>query len=802
MGGLVSAGRYPDVFHGTRLAHVGTRRFTVPWWFRTSFRGCTVPGRLTWLHLDGVNYRADVWLDGHLVASRKRIVGTFRTFRLGVTDDLRSGVNTLAIEVQPVDFSSDLTLTWIDWNPKPPDRGMGLWHDVYLTTSGPVMVSAPQVLSTLPLPSLEPARLTVTADVTDAGTTGVDADVRATIGSIAVAQRVPLAPGQTKVVTFDPSDFPQLVLPHPRVWWPYGWGGQPLYRLRVTADVRGATSDQSTTSFGIRSVSTDFLPNGARRWLVNGRPLLVRGGGWAPDIFLREQPSRLRDELRYVRNLGLNTIRLEGKLESDRFFDLTDRLGILALPGWMCCDRWQFNRHWTREDWRVAGASMAGQAERLRNHPSVIAFLIGSDVTPRAPIAQMYLRTLRRERWPDPIVSSASDDDTPLFGPTGLKMTGPYDWVPPDYWYSRRAPGGAEGFNTETGPGASIPPLADLRRMLSAPELRDLWMHPHAFQYHAGIPGSHFATFRVFDQALAARLGAPASLSDWVRKAQLMNYEAERAEFEAFRAHIFHGSTGVIAWMLDNAWPSLHWNLFDWYLTPSGATFGTKEANRPLHVLYSYGDHSVEVVDETTAPDTNLRVRADVFGLAGGPVWSRTGRTSVLPGRAVSVLTIPTRPPGTETTYFVRLRLFTSGGALVDTNTYWLSTHPDVPDFSIHRWWYTPTKRFADLRALSKLPKVPVRTEACVVRTSDRPTTVRVRMTDRSQVPAVLVRAEVRSRGRALAPIFWNDNDVTLMPRERRSIAADLRGTPAGPLTVRVSGWNVPARNLPLETCA
>lgn len=396
------------------------------------------------------------------MAGRNLVAGTFRTFRFDVTRYLRPGRNVLAVEVLPVSFLRDLTLTWIDWNPKPPDRGMGLWQDVYLTTSGPVTIDSPQVLTTLSLPGLERAGIEVRASVSNAGAAAVKTLLEGTIGSLRFARTVSLGPGQTRVVTFDPATDPQLEVSHPRVWWPAGMGGQPLYRLTLRAVVAGTESDRAETSFGIRSVQTDFLQNGARRWLVNGRPILIRGAGWAPDIFLREEPARTEAELRYVLDMGLNAVRLEGKLGSNRFYDLTDRMGILVLPGWMCCDRWQFNRHWSGRDLRIATASMDSQARLLRNHPSVAAFLIGSDQAPRPQIERAYLNVLHRERWPDPILASASDDRSPALGPTGVKMTGPYDWIPPNYWYSPKAPGGGWGFNTETGPGASIPTLAEL----------------------------------------------------------------------------------------------------------------------------------------------------------------------------------------------------------------------------------------------------------------------------------------------------------------------------------------------------
>ncbi|HXR77047.1 MAG TPA: hypothetical protein VN737_13800, partial [Bryobacteraceae bacterium] len=73
---------------------------------------------------------------------------------------------------------------------------------------------------------------------------------------------------------------------------------------------------------------------------------------------------------------------------------------------------------------------------------------------------------LKDEHWPNPYLSSATQANTPGAGPTGVKMTGPYEYVAPKYWLQDHERGGAFGFNTETSPGPAIPELASLREML------------------------------------------------------------------------------------------------------------------------------------------------------------------------------------------------------------------------------------------------------------------------------------------------------------------------------------------------
>jgi exo-1,4-beta-D-glucosaminidase len=469
-------------------------------------------------------------------------------------------------------------------------------------------------------------------------------------------------------------------------------------------------------------------------------------------MLLRAVPRRIDDQLQYVKDLGLNTVRLEGKLESNHFFDEADRLGILVMPGWMCCDRWQESGNWSPQERAIALASMTSQALRLRNHPSVLTFLIGSDTKPVVSVQRMYVHALHAAHWPNPILASASGDTSSVLGPTGVKMTGPYDWIPPWYWYDPRAQGGADGFNTETSSGASIPELEDVRRMLSPAEQRALWTEPRVPQYHAGVGDSVFKTFHIFDRAMTARMGAPTSLADYVEKAQVMAYENERAMFEAFSRNKY-GSTGVIQWMLNNAWPSLHWNLFDWFLEPNGSTFGAKIANEPLHIQYSYDDRSVAVVNQTLQAAAGLTATANVYDLAGTKRWQMSSPVGVGADGVVRLFRVP-QPKGISSTYFVELSLTDPGGAVVSRNVYWLSTAPETLDWRRSTWFFTPTRTYANFTALAKLPSVRPAITACTSVSGSTGTT-RVTIDNAGNGIAFFVRLRLTAgpNGRDLTPI-------------------------------------------------
>ncbi|MEW2623179.1 exo-beta-D-glucosaminidase [Streptomyces sp. NPDC048106] len=807
---LLAAGVYDDPFRSTNLEKIPRADFEVPWWYRSDFTVADTTRR-TLLDFSGVVSAADVYVNGRQVATAADVTGVYTHHELDVTSLVRPGVNSVAFRVRPNEPSKDLTTGWLDWLQPPPDRNMGIVRDVLVRRSGPVALRDAHVITELAVPSLATAGLTVRAQARNDSGTAVTAEVSGAIGGTRFRTSVRLAPHESRTVTFSPADVPGLRLRAPKVWWPAGMGGQPLYALDLTARVAGATSDTAHRTFGIRDVRAPLNAAGARRYVINGRPLLIRGGGWSPDEFLRWDRGYAEDRLRYAVDLGLNTLRLEGHLEPDEFFELADRLGVLTLPGWECCDKWegQVNgtengEKWTPADYPVAKASMAAEAARLRDHPSVISFLIGSDFAPDATIEKNYLDALRAADWNLPVIAAASDKSSPRLGRSGMKMTGPYDWVPPDYWYAKRE-GGATGFNSETSAGPSIPTLDTLRRMLTPAELDSLWRDPGARQYHRS-PSATFGTLSLYDDALAARYGAPTGLADYVRKAQLAQYENVRAQFEAYGRNATdrtEPATGVIHWMFDSGWTSLHWQLTDRYLDQGGAYFGAKKAGEPLHIQYAYDDHSVAVVNNRHAPERGLTARATLFDPDGTVRYDGTaGGVSVAgDGAHATALTLPASVPGLARTYLLRLLLTDADGREVSRNVYWLSTEPDTLDWEHTTWWYTPTTGYADLTGLASMAPVPVTATATTrSRGGTSTTTVTLRNTTEGQTPSLLTDVHlVDGRGAPVLPVRWSDNEVGLWPGESVTLTAvyrtaDLRG--AAP-RVRVSGWNTPERTVP-----
>ena len=555
--------------------------YLIPWWYRKTF---TLPadykGQTIWLNFRGINYRANIWLNGKQVANSEQVAGAWRTYEFNVTAFAKPGAeNVVAVEVfAPTE--TDLAITFVDWNPAPPDKNMGLWREVYLRPSGPAAVRYPAVISHVDASGN--AQLTVTALLKNSTDHSVKGTLKGRIESVEFSQDVELAPGESKDVAFEPEKIPQLNFSNPRLWWPAQMGKPELYPLHLDFQVDGEISDQADIQFGIREVTSEVDQNGSRVYSVNHKRILIRGGGWTPDMMLRENSQRLHDEFRYVEDMGLNTIRLEGKLETDEFFDLADRKGILVMAGWCCCDHWEHWGRWKPQDFDIAKASLTDQLYRMRSHPSLFTWLNASDGPPPPDVEETYLAVEKQLRFPNPTVSSASGEATSVSGASGVKMSGPYEYVAPSYWTEDKLGstnvcklgqcGGAHGFNTETSPGPAVPPIESLRAMLPK---EHLWSIDDWWNYHAG--GGEFKDIHVYTEALNTRYGKADTLEDYTLKAQLMNYEGIRAMFEAYSRNKYT-STGVIQWMLNNGWPSLIWHLYDYYLRPAGGYFGAKRA--------------------------------------------------------------------------------------------------------------------------------------------------------------------------------------------------------------------------------
>src|SRR5579871_1656617 len=295
---------YPIGANFSNIPMAADSPYAVSWWYRKTFEiPASYKGKTIWLNFKGINYRANIWLNGKQIATSDDVAGAWRTYEFNITANAKVGAeNVLAVQAY-APTEHDLAITFVDWNPAPPDKNMGLWRDVYVTTTGPVALRYPTVVSKLNLPSNDSAQLTVTAQVKNGTGEEIKGKLKGQIESVSFEQEVELAANESKDVTCTADKFSQLTFSNPRLWWPTQMGKPNLYPLNMSFEVGGAVSDESHTKFGIREITSDFNSVGGRAFHINGKNILIRGGGWTPDMMLRETSQRLHDEFRYVEDM-------------------------------------------------------------------------------------------------------------------------------------------------------------------------------------------------------------------------------------------------------------------------------------------------------------------------------------------------------------------------------------------------------------------------------------------------------------------------------------------------------------------
>ena len=800
----VAAGVFPDPYFGMNLRQIPGTTYPIGanfaqkpidpnspyhcgWWYRTEFTAPAAahPDERQWLHFGGINYRGEVWLNGREIADSARVAGAYRIYDFDVTDALKPGKkNVLAVETfAPAE--KDLGINWVDWNPCPPDKDMGLWGGVDLVSTGTVTLRSPLAVTHFTDSTLAIAELTVYVELYNASDRAVKGVVEGSAAGVKFKQPVELAGYEKRTVVFSPEQFAELSIRNPKPWWPRQMGDPHLERLTVSFREQGVVTDEQSEEFGLREITSELTPAGARLFRVNGKPILIRGAGWSQDMLLRTDTHRLRDQFRLVEDMNLNTIRLEGKLETEEFFHLADQDGVLVMLGWCCCDHWERWKDWTADDLSIATQSLRSQMLRLRHHASLLVWLNGSDIAPPTNVERAYLDVEAETHWPNPILSAASSQTTAGGGSNGVKMTGPYDYVAPSYWYVGKHNGGAYGFNTETSPGPAIPSLASREKFLPDPQV---WPPSATWSYHLG--SGAFANLKVMDAAMEAVYAKPQSAAEYERISATMEYDSERAMYEAYSGNKYV-STGVIQWMLNNAWPSMFWHLYDYYLEAGAGYFGTKKACEPVHIQYSYDDRSIVVVNSTYERVAGLLASVHVHNVAWKELYEEDAAVDAGVDSSQIAFTLPeSLYSGAERTFFIDLTLTDKAGKVVSRNFYWVPGTLTIFDWSKTDYTHTPAARHEDLTALANLPAAKLVAHAEMVRTA-RGREVRVELENPSAALAFQVSAAMRTKtGGLIAPVIWSDNWIELVPGEKRVLTALLPDSGADAPVVQIGSWN------------
>jgi len=795
---LVDNNVYKNIYFDRNLEAIPTEQFTKPWWYRKSF---TIDSKNELdnfnLTFEGINYKADIWLNGINIATKENIEGAFGIFNIMVSEHIKKGENVLAVEVFPPKVG-DLTIGFVDWNPAAPDNNMGLWRGVQLKKTRAVELNNVFVKPNVNLKTLTEASLTISATLSNHSNKEISTKVIGKVGAIEFQKNVKLKGNEKIEITFLPAEYKQLNIDNPKLWWPNNLGEPNLYNLKLQAIVENEISDKQNVRFGIREVSDYINDEGHRGYKINGKPVVIKGAGWVDDLLLNDSDEKVISQMQYAKHMNLNTIRLEGFWGKNKtLYNAADEMGLLLMIGWSCHWEWegycgrketQYMCIDTPRDIAIQAKAYRDQVVWLRNHPSIFVWVFGSDKLPSPELETKLNYYLNEVDSTRPILSTCKDKDfdgtlnrSEISGTPRVKMIGPYAYEPPIYWYVADKLGGAYGFNTETGPGPQVPPLESIKKMI--PENK-LWPMGDSWKYHLGR--NEFESLDRYETAFNNRYGKVNSVEEFAAKSQVSNYEAIRPMFEAFSVNK-PKATGVIQWMFNSAWPEMFWQLFDYYLMPNGAFYGTKKACQPLNLVYNYKDKDIYAVNDFYENKKELRAELKIFNKDSELIYEQSKKFDTEENSSKKIIDIP-ETLDIKNLHFVNLELFNKEDKKVSDNFYWLSAKEDVLDFPNSDWFFTPIKSYSDLTELNTLPKAEI-SYKMLNSTSNN---FEIEVENETDKIAFFIDVKVldKEKNESILPIFLSDNYFSLLPGESKTISGSFKKKDNLQSRIEVKGLN------------
>ncbi len=818
---LVADGVYPEPYFGTNNHHgteaypgelipdisdVGAAFYT--YWFTTDF---SVPasfnGKQIWLQFDGINYTAEMWLNGRKLGEME---GMFNRGVFDITDAamVGSSSNRLAVLVHPIDppngfvasgttgvenynggdgkigaFTTMLMTAGWDFTFKDGirDRNTGIWRDIKLFSTGPVRLQHPFVKTVLPLPGTNSSQETISIDLVNATSlvqTGM-LSVAIAENNVTVQQSVTLQPHETKQVIFDPVEYPALNFTNPRLWWPFNKGEQFLYHMTSRFIQDGTVSDQLKSRFGVRDIRSDRnTPNQDRIFYVNGRRLFLHGANWIPEAMCRTSEERTAAELRYTRQAGVNFLRLwaGGVTESDQFFDLCDELGILV---WV--EFWETGNTILPEDAALYRTNVVDTVQRIRNHPSLAYYVCANERNTVVPITDI-LTDLDGTRGMQINSESAGVHDGSPYA-TGNPM-----WYYEDTGSTR----GSRIYGLCPEYGCPILPTIDgLREMMSESDLwpinKTVWDYLDGNGFH-GMTRDYVKGTRQY--------GGSDSIDEYAMRAQMFGALSCKSIWECWSANRFeYGdrfSTGILFWYLNSPNRQTCGRMWDWSLEPTAALYFSQRANEPLHVQYDFIKNTVSVNNEFPKAFSNLTVTARILNFDMTEVYRATVPVDLPPDAFVANVLNVTLPANLTTVHFIKLTLTDGSGKVLSDNFYWRSNYPYVAG----RTWTGPL--FQGMSDISHMSRVALDTSVSQM-VLDGENQYQVQVTNPADSPTVAFMVWLRLQGAAdskpVRPAFYDDNFFSLLPGETRTVTiAYSTNIPAASTKLVIDGWNVARR--------
>lgn len=798
-----------------------------PYWYRTHFK---LPkndsGKHIFLHFKGINYRAAVWLNGHPLADSTEMVGMFRQYRFDITDYVhRDSKNYLAVKIYPLDepglpappqlkalgpfyanggptgdIGKNMTMLcaigW-DWMPAVRDREMGLWQPVSISTSGPVTIDEPHIVTTLPdLPDTSRAGLNISMKLANHSSLSQDGklNLKITPGNfdgqpIRLSFPQKIEANRTKEVTLNYKDISQLTIRNPRLWWPNGYGNPSLYKLELSYSAGGRVSYTKKVRFGIRTVSSkvtkvDGWPR--RDFYVNGKNIKLTGGAWVPDMLLQRDSTRYVQEMSLIKNANLNTVRIWGGgiAPPDEFYKQADRQGLLVWQDfWITGDtNGEFKGS---PDWPLQGnvfiQNMKSAIKRVRNHPSLLVWTGGNEGHARKELYDAMRRNVAKLDGTRPFIPSSSgfaklpkgwDGSWPDNRKGGVYSGGPYSWQKPSHYYDLVNAGKDWVWKDEVGM-PSQPTYSSLPKIVPnlVPDTTEPYPLNDTWAYHDAASGN--GKYDTYYKAIVNRYGTPKGYKDYSAKAQLVNANGYRAIFESVGSKL-QDTGGVLLWKLNAAFPSVMWQLYDWYLNPNAGYYFTKRAVAPLHIQLNLDDSTMTVVNRGLKTRKNLKAHVRFYGKDMREKFNKTYDVDARAAQATALASIESELRSRNSLTFVELALTNPEGRDVSRNTYWLAPH-------------------GHFQSMQELPESRLKVKT-ITPVKSKTDTWQIRLENPTDRLAFFLHAKIMSRdGEELLPSYWSDNYISIAPHESRTLEVSTRDAEqrGESLKLSVGGWNV-----------
>jgi hypothetical protein len=483
---------------------------------------------------------------------------------------------------------------------------------------------------------------------------------------------------------------------------------------------------------------------------VNGVRIACRGGNWGmDDARKRVSRAKLEPYFRLHHDANVNIIRnWVGQSTEEVFYDLADEYGLLVWN-----DFWDSTQNYNIEaqDPALFLENARDTIARFRNHPSIAMWCGRNEGVPQPIINDgltELVRTLDGTRYYSPSSNQVN-----------LQNSGPYKYMDPKLYYTTLN----HGFSVETG----TPSFSTLESFEAWIPKEDWWPISDDWAYHDWHQAGN-GDMAPFMAEMQAEFGAPTSLEDFERKAQMLDYVDHRAIFEGMNAHLWAPNSGRMLWMTQPAWPSNVWQILSADYDTQASFYGVKKACEPVHVQLDLSNYAVQVVNTTTTAMNGLMVRADVYSFENKSLLHKEAKKDVGADAVAEAFVLDLGPLMGDGVVLVKLALVDSSGATVSENLYWLG---------------------ASSPAYRKLGRVGPATVTASARAEKG--RVLVSLKNVGGVAAIETKLTLlKADGTRMLPAYYSDNYVSLLPGEAREVVVEYpSGESAAQVGVR--GFNV-----------